>query len=111
MFVVFNSSSLQSNLGAQECQICQLLVGFAENFIKSDDTQQMILEKLEALCNKTPFASVCNSFVRAYLPKLIEELLNKETPIVACTQLGVCKASRKMPFEIANKLAKNMPLH
>jgi len=77
------------------CTICELVVSTVESFIKENKTEQEIEKLLDALCDKLPvFGKQCEAMVDAYLPMIIDWIVNAENPQKFCTQIGLCpKAS------------------
>jgi len=80
---------------SQLCQVCQLVVATAENFLEENSTEQEVEDVLETVCNNSivkrmGYSEQCDALVEAYLPELIQLLVQKETPQVACAQLKLC---------------------
>jgi len=79
------------------CSICTLVVTYVETYIANNQTEQQIIANLDELCSMLgPLASQCDAFVAAYVPQVIQWIINGENPQQFCTQVGLC-ASRRHP--------------
>jgi len=78
--------------GGVTCTICEFVVGEVEKFISENATESEILQKLEAACSILPssLGAACKGLVAAYGPDLIQYVVNKESPAVACGAVGLC---------------------
>ena len=73
-----------------KCDICDLAVTAAENYLESNHTQTQIQQVLDNICAKTPFSGECTALVNQYLPQIINLLEQKEPPQTICEQLKFC---------------------
>jgi len=82
--------------GATECYVCKLVVGYVENFIKSNSSEAEIIKEADKVCSVLPssIGAVCKAFVANYLPQVIEMLLNKVPPQSVCDSLKLCTAAK-----------------
>jgi saposin len=85
------------------CSICQLVVTYVEKWVAQNQTEQQIIQQLQAFCsNLGPLSPECSSFVSSYAPQIIAWLENKEPASTICAQLGVCSSVRKPQLFRAN---------
>jgi hypothetical protein len=75
--------------------VCKLVIAYAEEFLSSNSTESEIEQFLDKVCNtsfivRLGFSAECTDLVNVYLPELVQILVNKETPTVACTQVLLC---------------------
>ena len=87
-----------------KCDICDLAVTAAENYLESNKTQAQIQLVLDNLCAKTPFASECTGLVNQYLPQIINLLEQKETPQTICQQLHFCTSNLEFESEFCESV-------
>lgn len=82
--------------GQIECQICSLIVGYAEDELTANSTVAEIEHFLTTkVCGLLPsfLKDGCNDLVSKYLPELAEGIEKKEPPTKVCTQIGLCSSS------------------
>lgn len=74
------------------CLVCEWGLYKAESFLEANATQAAVVTALDTVCKIIPsgFKSGCDQVIKEYTPYLIDSLLEKETPVVVCTQLGLC---------------------
>jgi len=73
------------------CSLCQIITKYVEDWVAENATEQVIIQRLDALCNILgALKPECQSFVATYAPKLITWIVKKEDPSVFCTQFGLC---------------------
>jgi len=95
-----------------QCTLCEFVVNYAEDFLEQNSTEQQIIKFVESVCILFPqsFRQMCESFIEQEGESLIQLLVQKETPDVVCTQLGVCSSSSlnslKLRETIASKIKK-----
>jgi len=88
--LLISVASAQSEL----CSVCQLVVTYTESFIQKNESEQVIIQQLDALCNDLPlFGQQCQAIVAQYAPQLITWILNKENPQAFCAQVGLCSSA------------------
>ncbi|KAL6066906.1 Prosaposin [Balamuthia mandrillaris] len=75
------------------CSICMMMVGFAENYLKNNATQQQIIDALDKICAMTPFEQQCDAAVAHYVPYVINLLSNGYPPSEVCGMLGLCDSA------------------
>merc|ERR1711943_41539 len=79
--------------GSLECEMCEYVVSFAENFVEENSTETEVENILSGICNILPFGgSECSALVAEY-PELVQALLSYETPTVVCGEIGICSSS------------------
>ncbi|XP_029018156.1 surfactant protein Bb [Betta splendens] len=92
------------------CSECSQFIQWSANMISSRDTKEIVYETLRALCQRLPPEQVsdCESQVKTYLPKLLQQAPDHLKPDDTCTALGLC-ADRKreellaLPLSAADK--------
>lgn len=77
---------------SDDCQTCQLLIGFIESYVEANKTLEQIEGYLNKLCLLTPFAKDCIKFVDTYTPIIVQYIQNNEDPKTVCKQIGVCSS-------------------
>lgn len=80
----------------QSCTMCQFVANYAEDFLSSNATETEIITFVSTVCNLFPgaFKQECHNFIAQEGQALIQLLLQKETPSVICSQLGLCSSSK-----------------
>ncbi|XP_023137058.2 surfactant protein Bb isoform X2 [Amphiprion ocellaris] len=78
------------------CTECSQIIQLSENMISSSDTKETVYETLHALCHRLAGdqASECDSQVKAYLPKILQQTPGHLKPGEICVVFGLC-ATRK----------------
>jgi len=77
--------------GAVGCTICQTVALYVEKWMAENSTEQSIIDRLEVFCSALgPASPECKSIVATYLPQLIAWIEAKESPLVFCSQVGLC---------------------
>jgi len=100
--------SLFSVSVAQNCGTCELLVTGIESWLSNNATEAEIEANLQQLCALVPaFSTVCDQYIVAYLPQIINYLDQNYNPQQVCTYIGLC--SSKAPVKIVNN--KPTPLN
>lgn len=87
-----------AQVSAQQCEVCQLVVGRIETYLKNNATEQEILNLLEKDCQalvKTEWVNTCQSVIKHYGEELIQYIIHSETPELACKQMGLCSTIAK----------------
>jgi len=87
-------SLLQSNV---TCQICTVIANLAEALIKKENlTAPEIMIALQDVCNILPKSvqPECTLVVNNYLQKIIDELVDGESPASICSGLTFCPTAR-----------------
>jgi len=88
-------SAVQADQQSTGCSLCQLIMQYVETYVSQNQTEQEIIQKLEAFCANIPlFGPECDSIVSSYLPSMIQWIINKEPPPVFCATVRVCGAPR-----------------
>lgn len=73
------------------CSVCQLVVTYVEEFIKTNQTEQEIIDNLDGLCSQLPiFQDQCVAIVGQYAPELIQWVLDNQNPQAFCANVGLC---------------------
>jgi saposin len=73
------------------CSVCQLVVTYVEEFIKTNQTEQEIIDNLDGLCSQLPiFQDQCVAIVGQYAPELIQWVLDSQNPQAFCANVGLC---------------------
>ncbi|XP_038558939.1 surfactant protein Bb [Micropterus salmoides] len=76
------------------CSECSQIVQLSANMISSRDTKENVYETLHALCQRLPGeqASECDSHVKMYLPKVLQQTPGHLKPGETCMGFGLCAA-------------------
>eukprot|EP01090_Pellita_catalonica_P018792 TRINITY_DN6179_c0_g1_i1.p1 TRINITY_DN6179_c0_g1~~TRINITY_DN6179_c0_g1_i1.p1 ORF type:complete len:105 (-),score=19.77 TRINITY_DN6179_c0_g1_i1:85-399(-) len=78
-------------VGGIECTICDYVVEYVEGYVQQNATQAQIEQAVDNLCLLIPgYQKPCDEFVAEYVPKLINVLIEYESPATACAQVGAC---------------------
>eukprot|EP01122_Echinamoeba_exundans_P001457 TRINITY_DN1150_c0_g1_i2.p1 TRINITY_DN1150_c0_g1~~TRINITY_DN1150_c0_g1_i2.p1 ORF type:complete len:200 (-),score=24.27 TRINITY_DN1150_c0_g1_i2:617-1216(-) len=92
-YIATHPLPLSSDATSSSCQLCQWVISAFESWLSDGHTQEEITNFLQQVCPFfNEYASQCEQLVEVYTPKFIENLIQSETPPVACTQFGVCPA-------------------
>jgi cathepsin B len=88
----FISKLSNQNTNNLECDVCNYLIQFIEKELAGNYTVEKIEEVLEDICHVIPsyLENYCDNFVEKYTPLIINALINRETPQVVCSQIGLC---------------------
>jgi saposin len=102
-FAHVNPKAEVSSPQDQTCTICQLVAGYAEDYLKNNATEQQILQFVEGVCLLFPsqFRPQCRAFIDQEGQQLIKLLLQKFPPNVLCARLGLCPG-RVVPTYLQN---------
>jgi saposin len=85
-----------SNVHAQECDSCTLVVGWIENWVDNNETETTILGWIEQICNAFPgYSAVCDQIADQGLTQIIAWINQDESPDTICQQLGLCTSLHK----------------
>ncbi|KAG8012009.1 Prosaposin [Nibea albiflora] len=76
---------------------CSQIVQLSANMISSRDTKETMYETLHALCQVLPKeqASECDSQVKTYLPKVLQQTPGHLKPGDTCMVFGLCPARKE----------------
>lgn len=74
------------------CDMCRFLVGYVEDLVGQKQSVADIVTACSAMCGLAPreMAAACRGFVSAYVPFLVQYLIDTENPAAACSSVGVC---------------------
>jgi len=81
---------ITDKVGGLECDVCQWLVGKAEDYLASNQSEAIIEQEVDKLCKKVSFDTACESIVHTYLPDVLNLLEQHETPLAICEQTNFC---------------------
>jgi len=78
------------------CSICELVVTYVEQFVQQNKTEAQIIAEVDQLCSllPSPINGACDQFAAAYVPQLIQWIINKENPQQFCSQVGLCSSKK-----------------
>lgn len=78
--------------GDIQCDLCMFVSKFAEQELAGDKAEDAIEAVLDKACNFLPknTQQMCQSFVQAELPNLIQLIVNNATPEKICSFLHAC---------------------
>nr|XP_020458197.1 pulmonary surfactant-associated protein B isoform X1 [Monopterus albus] len=87
----------QKSLTLDICSECSQTIQLSANMISSSDTKETIYETLHALCQHLPReqAAECDSQVKVYLPKVLQQTPGHLKPRETCMIFGLCAAHKK----------------
>ncbi|XP_059192990.1 surfactant protein Bb isoform X2 [Centropristis striata] len=92
------------------CSECRQGIQLSANMISSRDTKETVYETLHALCQRLPReqASECDSQVKMYLPKVLQQTPDHLKPEETCIVFGLCAAHKEeellnLPQHATNK--------
>jgi len=78
------------------CPICEFVVNYVEKYLADNSTDQEILQKLADACSlltDPSWVTKCKTFIDTDGEKLIQYIVNKESPEVVCAAVDLCNAS------------------
>ncbi|XP_034094233.1 surfactant protein Bb [Gymnodraco acuticeps] len=100
----------QKSLTLDMCSECSQVIHLSANMISSRTTKENLYETLHALCQRLPReqASECESQVKMYLPKVLQQTPGHLKPAKTCMVFGLCAAHKeeevlKLPNHDTNK--------
>ncbi|XP_041644498.1 surfactant protein Bb [Cheilinus undulatus] len=110
-FIIDPVSFLQQKyLSLDVCSECSQIVQLSANMISSRDTKETVYETLHALCKRLPGEqrSECESQVKMYLPKVLQQTSGHMKPVQTCAVFGLCAAHKeeeqqKLPHTASDK--------
>ncbi|KAM9976509.1 hypothetical protein ACTFIR_010350 [Dictyostelium discoideum] len=99
----FANDSIKAD--ALECEMCNFVTGWAEEFVTKNATEQEIIQKLEDACNILPkeYAQGCVEIINNYGVLMVRLLINKESPENVCLMMELCSKSSSeliMPINV-----------
>jgi len=95
IFALFSILFTTCVVAQLECTICQFVVGWVEGELSANATEQEVESLLDSVC-ATIFSwdqtliSTCDGIVNTYYPDLVQYILAQESPLNACTGIGLC---------------------
>lgn len=91
-FVETHPFEVVADASSTECQVCQWIISAIESWLSDGHNQTEIALFLNQVCNFFgQYAPQCEHMVRAYTPKVIESIIEKQTPPAVCASIGTCK--------------------
>ncbi|KAF1389170.1 hypothetical protein PFLUV_G00070670 [Perca fluviatilis] len=100
----------QKSLTLDVCSECSQVIQLSANMISSRDTKETVYGTLHALCQSLPReqASECESQVKMYLLKVLQQTPGHLKPGETCMVFGLCVARKedellKLPHHATNK--------
>ncbi|XP_012718961.2 surfactant protein Bb [Fundulus heteroclitus] len=92
------------------CPECRQIVQLSGNMVFSKDTKVTVFKALYALCQRLPEeqASECESQVKIFLPKILQQASSQWKPEEVCEAFGLCathedKELQQLPLHVPNK--------
>ncbi|KAJ6235099.1 hypothetical protein M0813_03782 [Anaeramoeba flamelloides] len=78
------------------CDTCELVVGWVENYLAENKTQEEIIKGVDHLCDLLPSSvkTYCKQMVLNYIPLIIKYLESEEPPEKCCESLGLCQPKK-----------------
>ncbi|XP_044053306.1 surfactant protein Bb [Siniperca chuatsi] len=97
-FIIDPLSFINQKYLMDSCSECSQIVQLSTNMISSRDTKETVYETLHALCQLLPGeqASECDSQVKLYLPKVLQQTPGHLKPRETCMVFGLCAALKPM---------------
>ncbi|XP_027134029.1 surfactant protein Bb isoform X1 [Larimichthys crocea] len=91
---IIDPVSLIKHKSLSLCSECSQIIQLSANMISSRDTKETMYETLHALCQVLPKeqASECDSQVKTYLPKVLQQTPGHLKPGDTCMVFGLCPA-------------------
>ncbi|XP_015234287.1 PREDICTED: prosaposin-like [Cyprinodon variegatus] len=100
----------QTHLSRGMCPECSQIIQLSTNMIFSRDTKVTVFKALHALCQRLPKeeASECESQVKIYLPKILQQTSSQWKPEEICEVFGLCathkdKELQEFPQNVLSK--------
>lgn len=97
-FIIDPSSiTKHESLTLDMCSECSQIVQLSANMISGRDTKEIVYETLHALCQRLPKeqAAECDSQVKTYLPKVLQQTPGHLKPRETCMVFGLCAARKE----------------
>ncbi|KAN0014790.1 hypothetical protein ACTFIU_001108 [Dictyostelium citrinum] len=106
----FANDSIKAD--ALECDMCNFVTNWAEEYVTKNATEQEIIQKLEDACNLLPkeYAQDCIEIINNYGVLMIRLLINRESPENVCLMMELCSKSSSelvMPINVVNEEAED----
>jgi len=77
------------------CDDCETLIGFIENWVEQNATESQIVTYLEGICALVPnYQVVCDTIVETEVPQIIKYIQQNQPPSVVCQELGLCSSKK-----------------
>ncbi|KAM4577559.1 surfactant protein Bb [Odontesthes bonariensis] len=107
----------QESLTMDICPECSQIIRLSANMISSSDTKVTVYETLHALCQRLPReqSSECESQVKMYLPKVLQQTPGHLKPEEICEVFGLCASHKdekllKLSHRVTNEDASSSAL-
>jgi hypothetical protein len=84
-----------------DCGDCSSIVAMIENYLLSNYSESVIVQYVEIACTVVPqWTSLCDSYISAGVPQIIQWIEENETAQDICTEIGFCstKIISKLPM-------------
>lgn len=81
-----------------QCDVCTLAMGYLDNALKENRTQEAIEQALDQVCSYLPkqYVEECQALVKEYEGVLIELLIQQLEPSLICKELGLCTTTKAL---------------
>lgn len=90
----------KQRLSNTECDGCEQLIGYFDQWIASDKTEQQIEQALDQLCKYIPsIQSTCDQMVQQGVPAVINFIKANDNATALCQRFGVC-AAKQRPIKV-----------
>lgn len=106
----------QKSLTVDMCPECSQIIQLSMNMISSSDTKEIVYKALHALCQRLPEeqAHECESQVKTYLPKVLQQTPAHLKPQETCEAFGLCplgqEEKQKLPHSTIDKAESSIAL-
>jgi len=97
-FVLFSLIAIfAAPVASQQCQICEQIVTFIENWIENNESITAIEQYLEIVCTLAPdtWQQPCDALVDYGIEEAIQWLEENENATALCSQLELCSSKAK----------------
>ncbi|KAM8887541.1 surfactant protein Bb isoform 1-T3 [Spinachia spinachia] len=95
----------QKSLSVGVCSECSRFIQLSANMISSKDAKATVYETLHSLCQRLPTdqTAECDSQVKVYLPKVLQQTPGHLKPGETCMVLGLCAAHKEELMETPHR--------
>ncbi|XP_076318028.1 prosaposin isoform X4 [Tachypleus tridentatus] len=86
---------LVKNLNLDTCEVCQLVVDYADKMLENDDFEKDIVALVEKICGVVPttVSAECQSIIQTYGPYMLQMIGQLANSKEVCQAIDLCKAT------------------
>ncbi|XP_013777064.2 uncharacterized protein LOC106461762 isoform X2 [Limulus polyphemus] len=83
------------NLNLDTCEVCQLVVDYADKMLEDDDFEKDIVALIEKICGVVPTSvgAQCESIIKTYGPYILQMIGQLANSKEVCQAIDLCKAT------------------